>query len=169
MDAPLDADLPLTYRSVRRVVGLVLLLAVAWFVVSSLRTILLLFAIVFLIAMVLNPLVVWLERRRVPRGLGVALVLLALILVAGTLAIVAIPPVTAQLEGLIRRPPDRGQGGRGGLEPLASRYPSLARALPDTDEIGSKVGAQAGTVANLLLRSTIGFVGGVARVLVALL
>jgi putative permease len=169
MDTPNDRDLPLSYRAARRVVGLVLLLAIAWLVVRSLRTILLLFAIVFLIAMVLNPLVVWLERRRVPRGLGVALVLLALILVAGTLAIVAIPPVTAQLEGLIRRAPDLWHGVRGRFEALASRYPSVARALPETDEIASKVGAQAGTVANLLLRSTIGFVGGVASVLVALL
>src|ERR1051325_497361 len=100
MDAPLDADLPLTYRSVRRVVGLVLLLAVAWFVVSSLRTILLLFAIKNTIANS-SKIVVWLDRRRVPRGLGVALFFLALILVAGTRAIVATPPVTAQLEGLI--------------------------------------------------------------------
>src|ERR1043166_3990004 len=146
MDAPLDADLPLTYRSVRRVVGLVLLLAVAWFVVSSLRTILLLFAIVFLIAMVLNPLVVWLERRRVPRGLGVALVLLALILVAGTLAIVAIPPVTAQLEGLIRRAPDARHGVSGRFAALALRYPSVAAALQEPDETARKMGAKAGTV-----------------------
>ncbi|PYL09808.1 MAG: hypothetical protein DME34_01720 [Verrucomicrobia bacterium] len=169
MDLPNDSELPLTYRAARRVVGLVLLVAIAWLVVGSLRTILLLFAIVFLIAMVLNPIVVWLERRRVPRGLGVALVLLALILVAGTLAIVAIPPVTAQLEGLIRRAPDLWHGVRGRFEALASRYPSVAAALPETDEIAGKIGAQAGTVANLLLRSTIGFVGGVVSVLVALL
>src|ERR1041385_6076507 len=137
MDAPLDADRPLTYRSVRRVVGLVLLLAVAWFVVSSLRTILLLFAIVFLIAMVLNPLVVWLERRRVPRGLGVALFFLRLFLVAGTLAIVAIPPVTAQLEGLIRRAPDLWHGVRGRFEALASRYPS--RSEEHTSELQSRL------------------------------
>jgi putative permease len=169
MDAPSDKDAPLTYRAARRVVGLVLLLAIAWLVVRSLRSILLLFAIVFLIAMVLNPIIVWLERRRVPRGLGVALVLLALILVAGTLAIVAIPPVTAQLEGLIRRAPDLWHGVRGRFAALAARYPSVAATLPETDEIAGKIGAQAGTVANLLLRSTIGFVGGVVSVLVALL
>jgi putative permease len=170
MDAvPSDRDLPLTYRATRRVVGLVVLVALAWLVVRSLRTILLLFAIVFLIAMVLNPIVVWLERRRVPRGLGVALILLALIILTVILAIVAIPPLIAQVEGLIRRAPDLWHGVRGRFEALASRYPSVAGALPETDEIAGKVGAQAGAVANLLLRSTLGFVGGVVSVLVALL
>src|ERR1041384_5693697 len=106
MDPPNHSDLPLTYRATRRVVGLVVLVALAWLVVRSLRTILLLFAIVFLIAMVLNPIVVWLERRRVPRGLGVALILLALVILAAILAIVAIPPLIAQVEGLVRRAPD---------------------------------------------------------------
>ncbi|MFN2541182.1 MAG: AI-2E family transporter [Chthoniobacterales bacterium] len=169
MDAPHDNDLPLTYRSARRVVGLVLLLAVAWLVIGSLRSILLLFAIVFLIAMVLNPIIVWLERRRIPRGLGVALILLALLIIAAILAIVAIPPFTAQVEGLIRRAPDLWHGVRGRFDALASRYPALAAALPETDELARKIGDQAGTVANLLVRSTIGFVGGVFSVLVSLL
>ena len=169
MEAPSPNDLPLTYRAARRVVGLVLLLLIAWLVARSLRTILLLFAIVFLIAMVLNPIIVWLERRRIPRGLGVALILLALIALAGMLAIVAIPPLIAQVEGLIRRAPDLWHGVRSQFEALVRRYPSVAGVLPETDEIASKIGAQAGTVANLLVRSTIGFVGGVFSVLVALL
>jgi putative permease len=169
MIAPNNDDVPLTYRAARRVVGLVLLLAVGWLVVRSLRTILLLFAIVFLIAMVLNPIVVWLQRHRVPRGLGVALILLALLALAGTLAIVAIPPLTNQVEGLIRRAPDLWHGVRSHFEALATRYPSVAATLPQTDEIAGKIGAQAGAVANLLVRSTIGLVGGVFSVLLALL
>jgi len=166
---PAETEQPLTYRAARRVVGLVLLLAIAWFVVRSLRTILLLFAIVFLIAMVLNPIVVWLERRRVPRGLGVALILLALIIIAAVLAIGAIPPLLSQAEGLMRRAPDVWHGVRSQIEALARRYPSVAATLPQTDEIAGKIGEQAGALANFLVRSTIGLVGGVFSVLVALL
>jgi putative permease len=169
MISPNNDDVPLSYRAARRVVGLVLLLAIAWFIVRSLRTILLLFAIVFLIAMVLNPIVVWLQRHRVPRGLGVALILLALLSFTGMLAIVAIPPLTLQVEGLIRRAPDLWHGVRSNFEALATRYPSVAATLPQTDEIAGKIGAQAGTVANLLVRSTIGLLGGVFSVLFALL
>ena len=167
--APDDTDAPLTYRAARRVVGLVLLLAVAWYVVRSLRAILLLFAIVFLVAMVLNPLVVWLQRRRVPRGLGVALILLGLIVFAGILALVAIPPLVNQAEELVRRAPDLWRSIRGQFDAWAIRYPSVAARLPQADEIAGNIGAQAGTAANLVLRSTIGFVGGVFSVLLALL
>lgn len=160
---------PVSARGARQIVGLVVLLVVGWLLLRSLRSILLLFAIVFLVAMVLNPIVVWLERRRVPRGLGVALILLALVLIAATLAIVAIPPFTAQVEGLIRQAPDLWHGVRSRFDALAVRYPSVAAALPETDQIAGKIGAQAGTLANLLVRSTIGFVGGVFSVLVALL
>jgi len=164
-----DNDAPLTYRTARRVVGLVLLLAVAWLIVRSLRSVLLLFAIVFLLAMVLNPIVVWLERHRVPRAVAVAVLMLGLVAVLGTLTIVAIPPFTNQVQGLIRRAPDLWHGVRNQIEALAKRYPSVAETLPQTDEIAGRIGAQAGTVANLLVRSTIGLVGGVFSVLFALL
>jgi putative permease len=164
-----DTDVPLTYRAARRVVGLVLLLAVAWLIVRSLRSVLLLFAIVFLLAIVLNPIVVWLQRHHVPRALAVAVIMLALVAVLGTLTIVAIPPFTNQVQGLIRRAPDLWHGIRNQIEALAQRYPSVAETLPQTDEIADKIGAQAGTVANLLVRSTIGLVGGVFSLLFALL
>jgi putative permease len=164
-----DTDAPLTYRAARRVVGLVFLLAVAWLIVRSLRSVLLLFAIVFLLAMVLNPVVVWLHRHRVPRGLAVAVIILALVTIAVTVTVVAIPPLTSQVQGLIGRAPDLWHGIRNQIEALARRYPSVAATLPQTDEIAGKIGAQAGTVANVLVRSTIGLVGGVFSVLFALL
>jgi len=48
--------------------------------VWSLKSIILLFAVVFLVAMVLNPIVAFLERRHIRRGLAVAL--LALVFLA---------------------------------------------------------------------------------------
>src|SRR5436309_2454947 len=53
-----NQDAPLSYRGARHIVGLVFLLVILWFVLRSLQPVVLLFAIVFLLAMVLNPLVV---------------------------------------------------------------------------------------------------------------
>jgi predicted PurR-regulated permease PerM len=168
-DHPDDEHAPLSYRGARRIVGLVVLLIIGAFILRSLQSVLLLFAIVFLLAMVLNPVVIWLERRRLPRIAAVALVMLALLAVAGTIVLFAIPPLANQVNGLVQNAPHVWEGIRGRMDSLAQNYPAVRKALPQTDEIASKVGAAAGTVGNLLLRSTIGVVGGVLSVALALL
>src|ERR1700744_3966460 len=95
----------LTFRDARRIVWLVVLLYLAWVVLTALQSIILLFAVVFLLAAVLNPAVRWLQRHRVPRIASVALVVLALIAVVVTIALFAIPPVANQVEGLIKSAP----------------------------------------------------------------
>ncbi len=166
-----DADerAPLSYRGARRILGLVVLLIILAFVLRSLQSLLLLFAIVFLLAMVLNPVVIWLERHRFPRVAAVALVMLALLAVTGTIVLFAIPPLAHQVNGLVQNAPHVWEGIRSRMDSLARNYPALRAALPQTDEIASKVGAAAGTVGNFLLRSTIGVVGGVLSVALALL
>lgn len=172
MNRPNDADeerAPLSYRGARRIVGLVVLLIIGAFILSSLQSVLLLFAIVFLLAMVLNPVVVWLEKRRVPRIAAVVLVMLALIAVAGTIVLFAIPPLASQVQGLVQNAPGVWQGIRTRMDSLAQSYPAMREALPQTDEIAQKIGAAAGAVGNILLRSTIGLVGGVLSVALAIL
>jgi predicted PurR-regulated permease PerM len=70
------------------------------------RTVSVLFAMVILLAMVLNPIIASLERRGIKRGLAV--LLFAMIFV-GVLALVfwlLIPPLLEQLNELIRRTPE---------------------------------------------------------------
>jgi len=165
----LPNDHALTYAGARRIVGLILLLIVGWFILRSLESIVLLFAVVFLLAMVLNPLVVWLERRRIPRVISVVVVLLAVVGVMVTISIFAIPPLVKQLQGLISNAPHFWEGIRARMDSLARSYPAVRDALPQTDEIAEKIGAAAGTIGNILLRSTLGFVGGVLSVLLAIL
>jgi predicted PurR-regulated permease PerM len=160
---------PLTYRGARRIIGLVFLLVIVWFVLRSLQSLVLLFAIVFLIAMVLNPVVVWLQKHRVPRIASVMLLMLALIAIAGTIILFAIPPLARQSQELIRDAPKVWQGIRTRIESLAQNYPAVRETLPHSDEIASKIGATAGTLGNILLRSTIGLVGGVASIVFAIL
>ena len=127
------------------------------------------FAVVFLLATVLNPAVVWLEKRHIPRLASVALVVLALLAIVTTIAIFAIPPLANQVEGLIRTAPSLWQNIRTRLTSFAQSYPTVRDALPQTDEIAGKVGAAIGTVGNVVLRSTLGLVGGVLSVALALL
>jgi predicted PurR-regulated permease PerM len=164
-----DDHAPLSYRGARRILWFVVMLLVASFVVRALESVLLLFAIVFLLAMVLNPVVTSLERRRIPRIAAVILVMLAFLAVVGTIVLFAVPPLANQVQGLVQNTPQVWQGIRGRLDSLARTYPAVRDALPQTDEIAHKVGDAAGTVGNILLRSTLGIVGGVLSIALAIL
>jgi len=164
-----DQYAPLSYHGAWRVVWLVFFLFIVWLILRALQPVILLFALVLLLAMVLNPIVVWLQKHRVPRFLGVILLVLALIAVATTIIVFAIPPLARQTQELVRNAPEVWQGIRSRIESLTRNYPAVREALPRTEEIAGKAGAAAGTVGNFLLRSTIGFVGGVASVVFAIL
>jgi len=164
-----NQDTPLSYRGAWRIVWLVFLLIVVFLILRALQPVILLFALVFLLAMVLNPIVVWLEKRHVPRFASVILLIFALIAVTTTIILFAIPPLTRQVQELVRSAPSMWQGIRSRIESVTQSYPEVREALPRTDEIAAKAGAAAGTVGNILLRSTIGLVGGVASTVLALL
>src|SRR5438876_2923307 len=160
---------PLSYHGAWRIVWLVFLLMIVWLILRALQPVILLFALVFLLAMVLNPIVVWLKRHRIPRFVSVIVLILALIAVTTTIVLFAIPPLTRQTQELVRSAPSVWQGIRTRIESLTKSYPAVREALPRTDEIAGKAGAAAGTVGNILLRSTIGLVGGVASIVLAIL
>src|SRR6266487_916576 len=160
---------PLSYHGARRIVWLVFLLVIVWLILRALQPVILLFALVFLLAMVLNPIVVWLEKDHVPRFVSVILLMLALIAITTTIIVFAIPPLARQTQELVRSAPSVWHGIRIRIESLTLNYPAVREALPRTDEIAGKIGAAAGTVGNILLRSTIGFVGGVASFVLAIL
>jgi len=156
-----DEHGPFTYRDARRLLILIVILIAGWLLLRALVPVLLLFGIVILLAMVLNPLVVALERRRIPRPIGAALVLIALAAIVVLVVAVAVPTFTNELQSLIQRLPGAWQSIRSQIGDFAGRYPALHNALPQADQIATTVGNQAGTMANVLLRSTLGVVGGV--------
>jgi predicted PurR-regulated permease PerM len=77
-----------------QLVGLPLVLLLAWAVVGAVRHAFFLFLVAALIALLLNPLVRGLSRARIPRGFGVALVYLTFAAVL-VIAIVAVAIVVA--------------------------------------------------------------------------
>jgi putative permease len=160
---------PLSYHGARRIVWLVFFLFVLWLILRALQPVMLLFALVFLLAMVLNPIVVWLQKHHIPRFVSVILLMLALVAVTTTIIVFAIPPLTRQTQELVRSAPSVWQGIRTRIEWLTQNYPQVREALPGTDEMAGKIGAAAGTVGNILLRSTLGLVGGVASFVLAIL
>jgi putative permease len=160
---------PLSYHDAWRIVWLVFLLIILGVILHALQDVILLFALVFLLAMVLNPIVVWLEKRHLPRFVSVILLMLALITVTATIIVFAIPPLAKQTQELVRNTPAVWQGIATRIESLTQNYPAVREALPRVDEIAGKVGAAAGTVGNILLRSTLGLVGGAASFVFAVL
>ena len=139
----------------------VLLLA-GWLLLRALVPVLLFSESVILHEMVLNPLVVYLEGRRVPRPAGVALVLLmALAAIVVLVVAVAVPAFTEQLQLLIQRAPSTWQSIRGHIADFSKRYPHIAKHLAagrtklhHRREPGWHDGERTS------LRSTIGVVGG---------
>src|SRR5437762_11029723 len=107
-----DPHAPLSYHGARRIVWLVFFVFIIWLILRTLQPVILLFALVFLLAMVLNPIVVWLQKHRVPRFLSVILLMLTLIAVTSTIVLFAIPPLTQQTQELVRSTPRVWQGIR---------------------------------------------------------
>ncbi|MBB6099762.1 putative PurR-regulated permease PerM [Deinobacterium chartae] len=87
-----------------RVVVLVLLIYLVYRLAGMIAPILILAALAYTLAYLVNPLLNWFERRRIPRGVGVLLVFL---LLAGmlTLASVLFVTVLAQLSELFQQLP----------------------------------------------------------------
>ena len=96
---------PLSYHGARRIVWLVFFLFVVWLILRGLQPVILLFALVLLVAMVLNPIVVWLQKHHVPRFVSVILLMLALIAITTTIFLFGIPPLARQMQELVRSAP----------------------------------------------------------------
>ncbi len=83
-----------------RMIGLGILLCLAWAFVS-LFGILVPFLLAFLLAYLLNPLVAWLERRRIPRWAGAGGAVLLLAAVGVNVALFLFPAAFRQFEGIL--------------------------------------------------------------------
>src|SRR3954453_21467737 len=124
--------------------GPLALLILAALLVWALKPVLLLFAIVFLLAIVLNPIVAFLERKGLKRGWAVGLLLLAF---AGLLAfalLFLVPPLLDQIGELMRQVPQVWGRLRSQVETWALRYPEVQRALPEADQVVSGIRERTG-------------------------
>lgn len=150
----------LTYSDLKRWSGLLVLLIAAALLAWALKAILLLFAVVFLVAIVLNSIVAFLERRRIHRGLAVALLALAFVAVFVLALSFLIPSLLTQLDELIRETPAAWNRVQAQVQAFGQRYPSIQQAIPESDKVLDTVGARAGDLLGLLYKSSFRIVGG---------
>jgi predicted PurR-regulated permease PerM len=128
---PASHDRPLTFEDLARLLGLAVLIFLGISLATTLKPALLLCAVSFLLAMVLNPVIVRLERRGLKRGLAVLLVgliSLALIVLAFWLLM---PPFLDQLQGLVQAAPDTWKRIYGQIGVWIDRYPTFKSVISD--------------------------------------
>jgi len=143
-----------TYRDARRLIGLILFLIVGWLLIQAVAPVLLLFAVVFVFAMVLNPIVVALERHRIRRGFATIIIVIAAIILFGVVALVGGRPLLDQIQELVRRLPGIAAAIQAQIGALAARHPLLQGALPQADQVLNTLVSEFGGVASFLLHST---------------
>jgi predicted PurR-regulated permease PerM len=168
-DNPADDIRPLSYGDLRRFLGLIATLWISALLIGALGPTLLLFAVVFLLAMVLNPLVTGLEKRGLKRGLAVMLVMLSLIGIVALLLFLVVPPLLEEINRLVQKGASLQRAYSGQVEQLSSRYPSIDRAVPKPEVLIETLRAQATRVTPWLLASTLGVVGAIFGLVIALL
>jgi len=156
-----DTARPLTFGDLARLLLLAFVLFLTFGLAQILKPTLLLCAVSFLVAMVLNPAIVRLERRGVKRGLAVLLVgLIFLVIIVLTFWLV-IPAFLDQLQALVQSAPETWKRIYRQIGVWIDRYPTFKSAISDRqDDMFNAVQAQVGGVAKFLLRSTLGVFGG---------
>src|SRR6202047_3319530 len=164
------ADRPLSYADLVRWFVIVALVALGVAVAIAIKETLLLFAIAFLIAMVLNPAVALLERRGLRRGLAVGLLIIVLLAILALVVFLIVPPFFEQLQQLIEQVPGEWRQLYEQIQGWIKNYPTLQQALPShAGDMLNTVTAQVGGIANFLLRSTLNLANGVLVALVCFL
>jgi predicted PurR-regulated permease PerM len=126
---------PFCYADLRRFLGLMLLMAISAVIVWRLADTILLFVMVFLAAIVLNPVVSWFERRGVKRGLAVMLVILALLGIAVLALWLVVPVVLEQVNQLTQRAPALRTRVLAQFQEFTNRYPGFEKNLPETEAL----------------------------------
>ncbi|MCL5104219.1 MAG: AI-2E family transporter [Armatimonadetes bacterium] len=115
------------------------------------------FAIAFVIAFLLDPVVDWFERRRMSRGLGVAVVGLSFLIVFGLVGFLVVPRVAEQAAALAENSQEYAQGAQDAINEVLEGHKSLLQRLhlpTTTGEWSKRYSAQLENVA----QASLGFV-----------
>lgn len=105
----------------------IVLMAVGVALLTQLVPVILVLIAALMLVGTLNPAVEWLERRKLHRFAGIAIVFTALLIVLVSLAVFTVPPFVAQVASLIQQEPEL----RGRLVKFLAAYP-LTGSLADS-------------------------------------
>jgi predicted PurR-regulated permease PerM len=151
----------LTFEDLTRWLGLVILIVLGAGLIWILKPTLLLCAGSFLVAIVLNPFIVQLERRGMNRGLALGLVALVVLAILGLLLWLVVPPFLDQVQQLADHAPALWKRIQIQIEGWLDRYPAFKDLIAERQtEFLNAVQGQVGGVAKFLVTSTLGIFGG---------
>lgn len=103
--------------------------------ITGIVDVLLIFSVTILVVTILNPMVSWLERRRIPRPVSAAVLAVGTIGVMTLVLYLVIPPAIDQLQELTKQVPSAVQTLQDRSARLAQDYPALQRIVPRADVI----------------------------------
>jgi predicted PurR-regulated permease PerM len=129
---PIDRIVHFRPRTIFAILGILILVGVALYVLWVARHVLSWVLIALFLALALNPAVEWLQRRGVPRrGLAAGIVYLVALVVIGGLAALFIPTLVDQVNSFANKVPDYVDDltkGRGRLGFLETKYHIVEKA-----------------------------------------
>jgi predicted PurR-regulated permease PerM len=159
MTEPDSSELqPVSYPDLKRWLFLGVLTVAVCAAMIFLKSVLLIFGVSIVTAIILNGPVAALERRGMRRSIAVVILCLFLLGLFALAMWLLVPPFIEQSDQLIRQLPSDWTRIYNQCKDWIQRYPVLQAAIPSqpTDLI-SAFGNQAGGVASFLVRSTLNF------------
>jgi predicted PurR-regulated permease PerM len=144
------------------------------YVLHGLRAVLTPIFLAFLIAYVLDPVVDRLERWKIPRALGIIVVLATALGASLLFFALVVPAIISDVASFARELPSRVNAGLARVEPFLQRYgvqvphtaAEAAQALQGkSEQIANKVLAPIGSAAFLLIGGTVSVLGAAAAAL----
>ena len=129
----MSKDNSLNYIDLERLVLFIVLLLLAFRFVQLTISILILFALVFLIFLLLNPVVVWVEKRKIKRGWAALITVVSVLIIFAVLILVLLPPIIIQSNKLIDQIPEITQGLLAQLKTISEQIPYLESLSSDID------------------------------------
>lgn len=121
----------LDYSDLQRLVIFIVLLYLVFLFIDLVAQILTFFAIIVLVALLLNPVVVWLENRGLKRSLAAAATLVLALSVIALIITFAIPTIIKQVNLLIQEIPDITNS-------IVSQLKKFANDLPFINKLSAK-------------------------------
>lgn len=159
-----------------QLVGLPIIVFLAWSAASQITTAIFIFLSAAVIALILNPLVRWLERVHVPRFIGVFIVYISMLLVIVVALLFLIPPAVEQMERLAdqinRYSAEASNGGGTDAAAAADSWRDQVQrwlSQEDVSQLKQMAIERLDDVASLLFTYSINIVGAVTDIILVLI
>ncbi|MGV3720833.1 MAG: AI-2E family transporter [Actinomycetota bacterium] len=158
----------LTYRDLQRAILFAWAVFILYKAAAPAGTLLLLFMLVFILAAVLNPVVVWLQQRGVPRVAGAVLLVAGVLAALGLVGTLAVPPLLEELGNFFANLGGKQERLLQYYQDLTAQYPQLKQMLPEPGSLMADLTPRVTSFLGQVGRYTINLLVGIFSLLVVL-